>query len=137
MSSTDKNSIGKTSHKGGCHCGAVSFEVMAPQNIEILDCNCSICHKTGYQHLIVPAEDFKLLTAESHLSLYLFGTHTAKHMFCSHCGIKSHYIPRSHPDGYSVNFRCLNAEEFKSVKLTPFDGKNWEDSAAKLSAGEK
>lgn len=122
-----------TWHKGGCHCGAVSFEVLTPADVEIDDCNCSMCARTGYLHLIVPKDRFRLLTGQDKLTSYEFNTKTAKHLFCSVCGIKSFYIPRSHPDGYSVNFRCLNRDEFRSVKVSSFDGQNWEANVDKLT----
>jgi hypothetical protein len=124
--------------KGGCHCGAVTYEVLAPDEVELVACNCSICAMTGYLHLIVPKERFKLLTGKRKLTNYTFETGQAKHLFCSVCGVKSFYVPRSHPDGYSVNFRCLNAEEFTSVLTTDFDGKHWEqhiDELPPLPAG--
>jgi hypothetical protein len=120
-------------HKGGCHCGAVTFEVLAPSEVVIEDCNCSVCSKTGFLHLIVPKSRFHLLTGEDKLTTYAFNTKTAQHLFCSVCGIKSFYIPRSHPDGYSVNFRCLDMKGFTNVHVNSFDGKNWEDNAAKLA----
>ena len=113
-------------HKGGCHCGAVRFEVEAPEDLEVTECNCSICSKSGYLHLIVPNSKFRLLSGESNLQTYTFDTHEAKHLFCKTCGIKSFYIPRSHPDGISVNVRCLDDSTIKSVKIEQFDGKNWE-----------
>lgn len=121
-----------TWHKGGCHCGAVAFEVLAPDTVELVDCNCSMCRKTGYLHLIVPKSRFRLLAGADKLTNYEFNTGTAKHLFCSVCGIKSFYVPRSHPDGYSVNFRCLDAREFRDVHIAPFDGGNWEQHAADL-----
>jgi hypothetical protein len=124
--------------KGGCHCGAVTFEVLAPDEVELVACNCSICSMTGYQHLIVPKERFRLLTGKRKLTNYTFETGQAKHLFCSVCGVKSFYVPRSHPDGYSINFRCLDAEDFTSVLTTEFDGKNWEqhiDELPPLPAG--
>jgi hypothetical protein len=122
-----------TWHKGGCHCGAVSFEVLAPDDVEVDDCNCSMCAKAGFLHLIVPKDRFRLLTGQDKITIYEFNTKTAKHLFCSVCGIKSFYIPRSHPDGYSVNFRCLDRSEFRSVKLSSFDGQNWEANVDKLT----
>ena len=92
-------------HTGGCHCGRVRFEVTAPRRLEVKDCDCSICSKCGYLHLIVPRSSFKLLSGSEVLTTYEFNTGTAKHLFCSVCGIKAFYIPRSHPDGYSVNAR--------------------------------
>jgi hypothetical protein len=120
-------------HKGGCHCGAVTFEVLAPNEVEIDDCNCSICGKSGFLHLIVPKDRFRLLTGDSKITAYRFNPKTAKHLFCSVCGVKSFYVPRSHPDGVSVNFRCLDLAGFTKVKVSNFDGKNWEANADKLT----
>ena len=125
---------GLTWRKGSCHCGAVRFEVLVADEIEVQACNCSICHMTGYLHFIVPKSRFRLLEGKDQLSTYTFNTGTAKHMFCSVCGIKSFYVPRSHPEGYSVNFRCLNAEEFYSVLTTEFDGRNWEQHISELES---
>jgi hypothetical protein len=131
-----KKKVELHTHKGGCHCGAVMFEVDTPREIELIDCNCSICHKTGYLHLIVAQKNFRLLRGEKVLTNYEFNTGAAKHLFCSVCGIKSFYVPRSHPDGYSVNFRCLDASEFASVVTTEFDGSHWEQNAGNLAALE-
>src|SRR5262249_11952008 len=90
------------------------------------DCNCSICSKTGYLHLIVPADRFKLLSGQDVLSTYQFNTGTAKHHFCSVCGIKSFYVPRSHPEGFSVNARCLDEGTVTGTTVIPCDGKQWE-----------
>jgi len=113
-------------HTGGCHCGAVRFEVEAPPELEVTECNCSICSKSGILHLIVNKVQFRLLQGEDNLSTYSFDTHEAKHYFCKTCGIKSFYVPRSHPDGFSVNARCLDEGTVKSMHIMPFDGKNWE-----------
>jgi hypothetical protein len=113
-------------HTGGCHCKRVRFEVLAPAKIEVGECNCSMCSKTGYLHLMVPATQFKLVSGEDALTNYEFNTKTAKHFFCSHCGIKSFYVPRSHPDGYSINARCLDEGTVKGMTVTQIDGKNWE-----------
>lgn len=113
-------------HPGGCHCGRVRFEVLAPGHLEVSDCNCSICSKSGYLHLIVTKAHFKLLRGSELLTSYQFNTGTATHLFCSVCGIKSFYVPRSHPDGYSVNARCLDGGTVKSMTVRAFDGRNWE-----------
>ena len=122
-----------TVHKGGCHCGKIRFEVKAPSDLSLDECNCSICNMVGYQHLIVPRSDFRLLQGEDQLSAYEFNTGVAKHYFCSHCGVKSFYVPRSHPEGISVNGRCLDQDTVNSVTLTPFDGQNWEESRHKVA----
>jgi len=120
-------------HRGGCHCGAVAFEVQSPDEVELIDCNCSMCAKTGYLHLIVPKSQFTLVRGQDVLATYTFNTGAAKHMFCKVCGIKSFYVPRSHPNGYSVNFRCLDAGEFKSIMTTEFDGQQWELHVGELA----
>ena len=116
----------KVKHKGGCHCGRVKFEIEADPEQVITDCNCSICSMTGYQHLFVAKDEFKLLSDKDAIETYTFGTGTAQHYFCKHCGIKSFYIPRSHPDGYSINLRCLDQSNFTKITIEPFDGGNWE-----------
>jgi len=120
--------------QGGCHCGAVRFEVLAPGDIEAKECNCSICRMAGYLHLIVPKERFRLLAGEDRLTTYSFNTETAKHRFCSVCGIKSFYVPRSHPEGFSVNVRCLDEGTVRVTRITLFDGQHWEDAMAGLRA---
>ena len=119
-------------HKGSCHCGAVQFEVEAPEEIQAQECNCSICSMTGYLHLIVPRSRFKILKGEDSLTTYTFNTGVAKHTFCKTCGIKPFYVPRSNPDGFSVNLRCLDQSGIKKVTIEQFDGKNWEKSVASL-----
>jgi hypothetical protein len=113
-------------HSGGCHCGRVRFEVQAPARLAVSDCNCSICSKSGYLHLLVPSSQFKLLSGAEVLTTYRFNTGTASHQFCSVCGIKSFYVPRSHPDGYSVNARCLDPGTVAELVVTPFNGQEWE-----------
>ena len=125
-------------HKGGCHCGAVRFEVSLPERIEVEDCNCSICLMSQNAHIIVPASRFRLLAGEDHLSEYTFNSKKARHLFCKVCGIKSFYIPRSNPDGVAVTWRCLdNPTDFEAVELTPFNGVEWEANAARLAHKSK
>lgn len=120
-------------HIGGCHCGAVRFEVDLPASIEVEDCNCSICAKSGNIHVIVPASRFRLLQGSDALTRYTFNTGAAQHMFCKTCGIKSFYIPRSNPDGYAVTWRCLDDWQNIAVRVNPFDGQNWEANAGALA----
>ncbi len=122
-----------TIHKGGCHCGAVRFEVEAPAEIMASQCNCSICRMTGFLHLIVPKQDFHLLRGQDTIETYTFNTGVAQHYFCRHCGVKSFYVPRSHPEGISVNTNCIDPETITSVEATPFDGANWEENIHTLS----
>jgi len=119
-------------YNGSCHCGAIQFQVEAPEKINCADCNCSICSKSGYLHLIVPRSKLKLLQGESSITTYSWGTGIAKHTFCKTCGIKPFYIPRSNPDGYDVNVRCLDPVPVE-LEIEPFDGKNWEEHAHELA----
>ncbi len=122
-----------TTHKGGCHCGAVQFEVDAPAAIEAARCNCSICDMCGFLHLFVSRNNFRLIKGKDALTTYTFNTGVAQHHFCKHCGIKSFYVPRSHPDGFSVNVHCLVPDTLESIKEMPFDGRNWEQNISELS----
>ncbi|MFZ4110088.1 MAG: GFA family protein [Polymorphobacter sp.] len=121
------------SAEGGCHCGAVRFAVRFAASPQLLDCNCSICAKTAFLHLITHAADFELLRGAASLAAYRFGTGTARHLFCTTCGIKSFYIPRSHPDGYSVNWRALEGVDSITPVIIPYDGRGgWESARAAL-----
>jgi hypothetical protein len=118
---------------GGCHCGAVRFEAALPAVVEAQACNCSICERTGFVHVIVPESRFRLLQGAERLTAYSFNTHTARHLFCEVCGVKSFYRPRSNPDGWSVNARCLDPDPTLSLTVTAFDGRNWERHGAELA----
>lgn len=118
--------------RGSCHCGAVAFEVEAPERPLVQRCNCSICTKAGFLHLIVPKSRFRLLRGEDQLATYTFNTGVARHTFCRVCGMKPFYVPRSNPDGIDVNVNCLDPVPSDLV-VEPFDGRNWEASAASLS----
>jgi hypothetical protein len=120
-------------HTGSCHCGAVVVEVLAPAELVAYECNCSMCERTGYLHLIVPADRFTLVSGEEAISTYQFNTGTARHYFCSRCGCRPYYVPRSNPDGFSVNVRCLDRSTVKHLTVLPFDGRNWERSASSLA----
>ncbi|WP_265530141.1 GFA family protein [Sphingomicrobium marinum] len=119
--------------RGGCHCGVVRFTARLPEApVPALACNCSICAMTGFIHIIVPHEDFALEQGQDALTSYRFGTGTAKHLFCKHCGVKSFYQPRSHPDAWSVNANCL--DDPVELVVDQFDGQNWDASKAALDA---
>jgi hypothetical protein len=120
---------------GGCHCGAVRFEAdVAGPPVPALDCNCSVCSMTGFLHVVVPHEQFELVTGRDAVTSYRFGTRAAEHLFCRYCGVKSFYQPRSHPDSWSINANCLD----QSVELAveTFDGRNWERAKARLDGAE-
>ena len=123
-------------YHGSCHCGAIRFEVEAPEALEVEDCNCSICSMAGYLHLIVPRSKFRLVAGEEAITTYRFNSGIAQHTFCKVCGIKPFYIPRSNPDGVDVNARTLE-ERPASVRIVPFDGRNWEQNAHALAHKSK
>ena len=117
----------------GCHCGPVRYAVRLPDGpVVAIDCNCSICTMTGFLHVMVPHADVELLTGRDTLASYRFGTGTAEHLFCSNCGVKSFYQPRSHPDCWSLNANCFDQPVELAVEL--FDGNNWEQAKASLDA---
>ena len=118
---------------GGCHCGDVRFEAKLPaEPVPALDCNWSVCRMTGFLHIMVPHEQFELLTGRDALVGYRFGTGAAEHLFCGRCGVKSFYQPRSHPEAWSVNANCL--DQPISLAIEQFDGRNWEAAKAGLDA---
>ena len=124
-----------TSHpvyQGRCHCGAVRFEVDVEHPTELVYCNCSVCVRTRYIHLIVAKDKFRLLSDPAAITGYQFNTGTAVHSFCSTCGVKSYYVPRSHPDGYSVNARCLIDFDWEHMPVTTFDGRDYESNLERL-----
>ena len=120
-------------HRGDCHCGQTKFEFEADSKVVLHRCNCSICQRVGFLHLIIPRAAFNLQTGWENLTLYTFNTGVAKHYFCEICGVKPFYIPRSNPDGISINFRCVDDSTFDDVKIEDFDGQNWEKNAADLA----
>ena len=118
-----------TTYEGGCHCGRVRFRVKADLT-EVLDCNCSVCTKKGFLHLIVSPEKFELLQGGDSLTLYQFNTGTARHQFCTSCGMHPFYVPRSDPDKIDVNARCIDNIDVSALSPKKFDGKNWEAANA-------
>ncbi len=114
-------------YTGGCHCGRVRFEVDTDL-ARVLECNCSICTRKGYLHVIVPPGRFRLQSGAEALSTYRFGTGVAQHHFCRHCGVASFYVPRSHPDHVDVNARCLDDVDPATLRPEPFDGRHWEEN---------
>ena len=118
----------RTRSEGGCHCGAVRFSISLPPSVQVRRCNCSICSASVYQHLTVAHQDFTLLRGADALSEYRFNTGQARHLFCKHCGIKSFYQPRSHPQAWSVNLTCVDLPAHTEVMIADFDGRNWEQN---------
>ena len=117
--------------EGGCHCGGVRFRVLV-EKYEGIECNCSICLKKGFLHLVVPADRFTLLAGEDLLTTYRFNTRVARHTFCQVCGIHPFYTPRSHPDGIDVNIRCLDGDAAARFHIEPFDGVHWEENVEQI-----
>jgi hypothetical protein len=124
----------RKAYEGHCACGRVRFRVEGDLDATV-ECNCSICAKKGFLHLIVPPADFELLSGADELTTYQFNTGTAKHTFCRHCGVHPFYTPRSHPDKVDVNVRCLVGVDAWSLTPKPFDGQNWEASMAARMLG--
>jgi len=127
----NKPAQSKTVH-GGCHCGAVQFTARIPADSTVLHCNCSICSMTGFVHLIARHEDFELRNDPSALTSYRFNTGQANHLFCSQCGVKSFYQPRSHPDCWSINANCVDNYQPEQWQHQDFDGRNWEQAKNQL-----
>jgi hypothetical protein len=114
-------------YEGGCHCGRVRFRVNADLD-RVTECNCSMCTKKGFLHLIVAPEQFELLSGKDDLATYQFNTNVARHTFCKVCGIHPFYVPRSDPDKVDVNVRCLVGVDVSTLAVRPFDGRHWEEA---------
>lgn len=113
-------------YTGGCHCGQVRFEVEADLSVPVIECNCSICGKTGSRLTFVPAAQFNLLQGEDRLTDYLFAKQHIHHLFCSVCGIKS-FARGAAPDGsqvVAINTRCLDEIDLAALNVQHFDGKS-------------
>jgi hypothetical protein len=123
-------------YEGGCHCGRVRFRIRADlEKSTVGECNCSICTKKGILHIAVTPEQLEILSGADDLTAYQFNTRVAKHTFCRHCGMHPFYVPRSDPENYSVNARCL--DDYDPVEMRPrrfFDGHNWETAFAQREA---
>lgn len=122
---------------GGCHCDAVRWEADLPDQVVALSCNCSICAMTGFIHVIVDKDHFRITKGEDKLTEYTFNTGAAKHLFCQRCGVKSFYHPRSHPDGISLNLRCFDADQGIAGRIEEFDGANWEANVSSINPGHQ
>ena len=113
-------------NKASCHCGAVRFELTLPNGLEDpRRCSCSMCRKRGTIVASVPLGGLRITQGQDMLTLYQFNTMTAKHYFCSKCGIHTHHQRRSNPKQYGFNVACLegvNPYELGEVPI--FDGIN-------------
>lgn len=95
-------------HKASCHCGAVELELTLPEGLdEPRRCDCSMCRLRGAIVASMPLKGLKITRGEDALSLYQFNTMTAKHYFCSRCGIYTHHQRRSNPQQFAFNVACL------------------------------
>jgi len=109
------NTLIQPKHTASCHCGAVVLELSLPNGIENpRRCDCSICRRKGAIVGSVPLAGIKILKGEDVLKCYEFNTKTAKHYFCSVCGIYTHHQRRSNPHEYGYNIGCLEG-------VNPFD----------------
>jgi hypothetical protein len=117
--------MAKERYEGACHCGRVRFAARGDL-AKVTVCNCSMCTRKGFIHLIVEPEDFELLAGADALATYEWGTKTAKHRFCKVCGIHPFYTPRSDPDKIDVNARCLAGVDVERLIPSRFDGQHWE-----------
>ena len=116
----------KPALEGHCHCGGVEFEVQLPNGFEDLSrCNCSMCSRRGAVVTSVPLGSFEITKGANLLTQYEFNTKTAKHYFCSKCGIYTHHKRRSNPNQYAVNVACLEGiNPFELGDIPTTDGIN-------------
>lgn len=123
-------------YQGACHCGRVTFELRA-KLATVMDCNCSICRRRGALWHGASDATLRITSGEEDLQLYQFGTMTAKHYFCRHCGIHPFVRPRLDPTRWAVNVRCIDSVDLSSLEVRAFDGENWEAAAQDFMQGAK
>lgn len=111
--------------EGSCHCGGIKIAVKVPINAKVTRCNCTICAMSGFLHLFVEKHELEILQGAENLTEYRFNSRVARHLFCKNCGIKTFYVPRSHPEGFSVNLRCLSLDKNIQISIKDFDGQHW------------
>ena len=122
--------IGETTigpvHRASCHCGAVQIDLYLPNGVvEPRRCDCSMCRRRGAIAISVPLAGLKIVAGHEKLKLYQFNSHTAKHYFCSVCGIYTHHQRRSNPQQYGVNLGCLEGvNPFEQGSVPTSDGIN-------------
>jgi len=112
-------------YTGGCHCGAVRYEVEADLS-HPMTCNCSHCEKKGFVLTFVPAAQFTLLSGEDMLTEYRFNKKTIAHLFCKACGAESfgRGTDREGKPTVMINVRCLDDVDLSAIHPTEFDGKS-------------
>ena len=113
------------SYTGGCHCGAVRYEVTADLT-QVIACNCSICTKHGLLLTFTPTDRFKLVSGQEQVKQYLFNKMAIHHQFCTTCGVES-FARGNNPDGsemIAINVRCLDGVDIGALNPTLFDGKS-------------
>jgi hypothetical protein len=118
----------RQTYRGACHCGRVSFEVQAKLDY-VVECNCSLCRRRGAAWHGAAEADLRIVSGEADLALYQFGTRTAKHYFCRHCGVHPFTRPRLDPSRWAFNVRCIHGVDLSSIEVRRFDGENWEAAA--------
>ena len=123
-------------YQGSCHCGQVTFELEARLEY-VNECNCSVCRRMGSLWHGTSDKHLCITGGESELTLYQFGTRTAKHYFCRHCGVHPFTRPRLDPSKWMVNVRCIDGVDLSSLKIRQFDGINYEETVRALYAGRK
>ncbi len=113
-------------HKASCHCGAVQFKLTLPNGIEDpRRCDCSMCRRRGAIVASVALDGIRIIKGRDKLRLYQFNTMTAKHYFCSVCGIYTHHQSRSNPKQYGFNVACLEGvNPFELENVPTNDGVN-------------
>lgn len=113
-------------HKGSCHCGAVRYTVELDTDAEAIECNCSMCGRSGTLLLFAPADKFTLESGADHLQSYGFKEHRIDHVFCKTCGIKSFARGKTRDgrDMAAINARCLDDVDVFTQKRKQFDGKS-------------
>lgn len=125
-----------TTHRGRCHCGRIRFELDARLD-HVVECNCSICRRRGALWHGAREAQLRIRAEDGALAPYRFGTRTANHWFCRHCGVTPFVRPRLDPAAWAVNVRCIDGLDLHALAVVPFDGEHWEAAAAAFLAARR
>ena len=128
---TGEPSSNTSKQTGGCHCGAVRFQVDIDLTKGGTRCNCSVCTKTSVTSSIVKPHAFALLSNPADLAAYEWGAKMSTRLFCARCGVHCFgrgFLEEVGGDFVSVNLLCLDDVDPAQLPVIYWDGRhnNWE-----------
>lgn len=109
-------------YKGGCQCGAISYEVDVDTDGAMI-CNCSRCKPMGFVLAFTPVEKFDLKSGQENLKEYRFNENKIQHLFCETCGVESFALGEANGTKMAgINLNCLQGVDARALEAKPVDG---------------